>query len=292
MINNKTAALVLEGGGVKCAYQLGAIMALEEMGYSFNAISGASFGALNGALYIEGGVKRLFDFYTNLQTKDIFIDDDLCDFVNNYNGDKLVFTQSFLSFIKNNMPDAMEQRNEISDYYHRYITKLVNEKAVNDSPIDFMFSVLEVQNSPILLPMIIGAYFSRNLAPLQMMISSGTIKPKIINKVDCNKGTLGLYVAASANYPFFNPMCVEDAYYLDGGITNNVPYKALLDAGYQNLVIIRTKSDELQGKMPQNDNILVITPSENLGSSIHFTHDNIMELIKLGYTDTKAQVNK
>ena len=70
MINNKKVALVLEGGGVKCAYQVGALMALEELGYSFNAISGASFGAVNGALYIEGGVKRLFDFYTNLKSKD------------------------------------------------------------------------------------------------------------------------------------------------------------------------------------------------------------------------------
>ena len=287
MIKDKYA-LVLEGGGVKCAYQVGALMALEEMGYSFSAISGASFGALNGALYIEGGVKKLFDFYNNLQTKDIFIDDNLCDFVNNYNGDKLVFTQSFLNFVKENIPNAMDRREEVSQYYHRYVSSLVNEKAVKESPIEFMFSVLEVANSPLLLPIIIGAYFSRNLAPLQMMISSGTIKPKIINKVECSKGSLPLYVAASANYPFFNPMLVEDSYYLDGGITNNVPYQCLLDAGYEKLVIIRTKSDELQGKMPQNDNILVITPSENLGSSIHFTHDNIVDLLKLGYQDAMA----
>ena len=288
-MTNKKVALVLEGGGVKCAYQVGSIMALEELGYSFNAISGASFGALNGALYIEGGVKRLFDFYTNIQTKDIFMDDNLSDFVNKYNGDKEVFTQSFLAFVKNNIPDAMDRRGEVSDYYHRFVSSKVNEKAINDSPIDFMFSVLEVNNSPLILPMIIGAYFSRNLGPLHMMISSGTIKPKIINKVDCSKGSLPLYVAASANYPFFNPMLVEDAYYLDGGITNNVPYQALLDSGYEEMIIIRTKSDELQGKIPQNDNILQIIPSENLGSSIHFTHDNIMELLKLGYQDTMAK---
>ena len=68
-------------------------------------------------------------------------------------------------------------------------------------------------------------------------------------------------------------------------------YKALLEAGYNKLVIIRTKSDELQGKIPQNDDILVITPSENLGSSIQFTHDNIMEFIKLGYSDTIKIIN-
>ena len=289
-MNKDKLGLVLEGGGVKCAYHVGALMALEETGYSFKAISGASFGALNGALYIEGGVKKLFDFYTNLQTKDIFIDDDICDFVNNYNGDKRDFSQSFLSFLKEHTEQAFSERREISDYYHSFVAHLVNEKAVNNSPIEFMFSVLEVNNSPLVLPLIIGAYFSRNLAPIELMISTGSIKPKIINKVDCSVGTLPLYIAASANYPFFNPLLVEDAYYLDGGITNNVPYQALLDSGYDSLVIIRTKTDELQGKIPQNDHILVINPSEKLGSSIEFTHDNIMELIKLGYIDTKAQI--
>lgn len=288
-MTNKKVALVLEGGGVKCAYQVGSIMALEELGYSFNAISGASFGALNGALYIEGGVKKLFDFYSSLEAKDIFIDDKLAEFVNNYSDDKESFTQTFLAYVKDNYPDALERRDEVSNHYHTFVSSKINEKAVNDSPIDFMFSVLEVNNSPLIIPLIIGAYFSRNLAPLQLMISSGSIKPKIIDKVDCSKGSLPLYVAASANYPFFNPMLVEDAYYLDGGITNNVPYQALLDSGYEEMIIIRTKSDELQGKIPQNEHILQIIPSENLGSSLQFTHDNIMELLKLGYQDTMTK---
>ena len=288
-MNDKKVALVLEGGGVKCAYHVGAIMALEELGYSFSAISGASFGALNGALYIEGGTKKLFDFYTNLKTKDIFIDDMMCEFVNNYNGERTTFTRDYLEFLKDHLPNAMNERREISDYYHSFVAHLVNEYAINNSPIDYMFSVLEVNNSPLVLPLIIGSYFSQNMAPLELMINSGSIRPKIIEKVSCNQGTLGLYVAASANYPFFLPIEVEGEYYLDGGITNNVPYQALLDRGYQKMIIIRTKTDELQGKIPQNEDISVILPSEHLGSSLQFTHDNIMALIKLGYIDTMAK---
>ena len=292
MMNDKSLALVLEGGGVKCAYQVGALMALTEKGYTFKAISGASFGALNGALYIEGGVKRLFDYYTNIKTEDIFVDQPLVEFVNNYNGERENFTNAYLGFLKEHFGTSFNDRDKISEHYQHYVAHLVNEKAVNDSPIDFMFSVLEVNNSPLILPMIIGAYFSRNFAPLQLLFSNGSIKPKIINKVDCSVGTLPRYVAASANYPFFNPINVEDSYYLDGGITNNVPYQALLDNGYDKMIIIRTKSDELQGKIPQNDNILQIIPSENLGSSLYFTHDNIMELIKLGYTDAMNVINQ
>lgn len=289
---NKEVGLVLEGGGVKCAYQLGAMMALEEMGYHFKAISGASFGALNGALYIEGGIKKLFDYYNNLKTKDIFVDDNLCDFINNYNGDKSSFLNAFLAFIKDHQGSFSSDREAISYYYQSYVAHLVNEEAVNKSPIDFMFSVLEVENNPLLIPLIATCYFSRNLGPLYLNETKGTISSKIVNKLDCNKGTLAHYVAASANYPFFKPLEVEGKYYLDGGILNNVPYQILLDEGYQNIIIIRTKTDELQGKIPQNENILQILPTKNLGSSLVFTHDNIMELIKLGYQDCKNQIKE
>ena len=292
MINDKKVSLVLEGGGVKCAYQVGALMALEENGYSFDAISGASFGAVNGALYIEGGIQKLFDYYTKLETKDIYLEENISNFVNNYNGEKEMFTGAYLNFMKENASTFFNDRNKISDYYHAYVAHLINEDAIRNSPIEYMFSVLEVNNTAITLPMIVGAYFSRNMGPLKLLENNGAIKSTIINKKDVNKGMLHLYVAASANYPFFNPLLVEDRYYLDGGITNNAPYEPLLSSDHIKIVIIRTKSDELQGKMPQNENILVITPSENLGSSLQFTHDNIMYLIKLGYQDTMKLIKK
>ena len=292
MINDKKVSLVLEGGGVKCAYQVGALMALEENGYSFDAISGASFGAVNGALYIEGGIQKLFDYYTKLETKDIYLEENISNFVNNYNGEKEMFTGAYLNFMKENASTFFNDRNKISDYYHAYVAHLINEDAIRNSPIEYMFSVLEVNNTAITLPMIVGAYFSRNMGPLKLLENNGAIKSTIINKKDVNKGMLPLYVAASANYPFFNPLLVEDRYYLDGGITNNAPYEPLLSSDHIKIVIIRTKSDELQGKMPQNENILVITPSENLGSSLQFTHDNIMYLIKLGYQDTMKLIKK
>lgn len=292
MTNDKCVALVLEGGGVKCAYQVGAIMALEELGYSFKAISGASFGAVNGAIYIEGGVKKLFEYYTHIETKDIFVDEDISNFVNNYNGEKENFSSAFINFMKDSTHNVKEERNRISNYYHHYVSGLINEEAIKSSPINFYFSVLEVNNSPIVLPLVIGAYFAGSMAPLKMLEDNGTIHSHIIDKNVCSRGSLPLYVASSANYPFFNPLLVEDRYYLDGGITNNVPYEHLLEKGYEKIMIIRTKTSELQGKIPQNENISVILPSENLGSSLAFTHDNIMYLIKLGYQDTMRQINR
>ena len=41
-MSQKVTGLVLEGGGVKGAYELGALIALYERGYSFGAVTGTS----------------------------------------------------------------------------------------------------------------------------------------------------------------------------------------------------------------------------------------------------------
>ena len=47
---SKTYAIALEGGGAKGAYEIGVWKALEQAGVKYNAVSGTSVGALNGAL--------------------------------------------------------------------------------------------------------------------------------------------------------------------------------------------------------------------------------------------------
>ena len=45
--------LVLEGGGVKGAYQIGALMAVRELLVEFDGVVGTSICAINGAIYLE-----------------------------------------------------------------------------------------------------------------------------------------------------------------------------------------------------------------------------------------------
>ena len=46
--------LVLEGGGTKGAYQIGAYKAFKDVGIQVTGIAGTSLGALNGALIVQG----------------------------------------------------------------------------------------------------------------------------------------------------------------------------------------------------------------------------------------------
>ena len=50
-------AIVLAGGGSRGAYQIGVWKALREMGIEYHIVTGASVGALNGAMMVQGGLR-------------------------------------------------------------------------------------------------------------------------------------------------------------------------------------------------------------------------------------------
>ena len=53
----KEYGIVLDGGGARGAYQIGAWKALKEAGVKINAVAGTSVGALNGALICMDDVR-------------------------------------------------------------------------------------------------------------------------------------------------------------------------------------------------------------------------------------------
>ena len=71
-MENKKLGLVLEGGGVKGAYQVGAMKALDEIGVSFDGIAGTSIGAINGALYLDGGIDKMLKVWKEIKTNTIY----------------------------------------------------------------------------------------------------------------------------------------------------------------------------------------------------------------------------
>ena len=62
----KKYGLVLAGGGGKGAYQIGAWKALREMGVTFEAIAGASIGAINGAMIAMDDYEKATEFWHNI----------------------------------------------------------------------------------------------------------------------------------------------------------------------------------------------------------------------------------
>ena len=58
---SRTYAIALEGGGAKGGYEIGVWKALDEAGVKYNAVSGTSVGALNGALMAMRDLPRAIE---------------------------------------------------------------------------------------------------------------------------------------------------------------------------------------------------------------------------------------
>ena len=72
----KEYGIVLEGGGARGAYQIGAWRALKEAGVKIKGISGTSVGALNGALICMGDLEKAERIWKNISYSRIMDVDD------------------------------------------------------------------------------------------------------------------------------------------------------------------------------------------------------------------------
>lgn len=70
-----TIGLVVQGGGMRGVYSMGALAALEEMGFgqSFDHVAGSSAGALNGAYFITGQASYGVETYVHHLTRKSFV---------------------------------------------------------------------------------------------------------------------------------------------------------------------------------------------------------------------------
>ena len=68
--------LVVQGGGMRAAYSMGCLLALDEFGYrgAFDYILGSSAGAINAAYFLAGQSKMAARIYADYLTQNDFID--------------------------------------------------------------------------------------------------------------------------------------------------------------------------------------------------------------------------
>jgi NTE family protein len=71
MNNISTSVLVLSGGAAKGAYQAGAMLTLQELGVTYQFISGVSVGALNASMLATDRFNRLVELWEQTRQKDI-----------------------------------------------------------------------------------------------------------------------------------------------------------------------------------------------------------------------------
>lgn len=251
--------LVLEGGGARGAYQIGAYKALKDLGMDFQGVSGTSIGALNGAYIVQNDINIMEEIWTRYDyTHFMDIDEELYEKYKNVD-----FTPKNINHIIELMNKARKNQGIDITPLKNLLIDTLDEDIIRSSKKDF--AVLTVS-------------WKKKFNPHPMYIE------------DIENGRLVDYLIASASLPIFklDKDKIDDRLYLDGMFSENIPISLLEKKGYKDIVVIRLLDDFL-GKMHINKfkelNIKTIIPSEDLGGCLNKDKEHISKNIKLGYLD-------
>ncbi|MGF7003491.1 putative acylesterase/phospholipase RssA [Lachnospiraceae bacterium PF1-21] len=249
--------LVLEGGGARGAYQIGAWKALHEVGVKINAIAGTSVGALNGALICMGNVEKAEAIWEQMTYSKVMEVDD--EWMFRYFDKKLPFGD-VLNHIVNRLKTGGIDVSPLRQLIH----EMVDEEKVRTCGIAFYLLAFSVDE----------------MRELDLSIE------------DIPEGYLEDFLLASAYLLGFKRERLHGVRYMDGGVVNNVPTGALVKRGYKHIIEIRIYGPgrEPRVKVPVGGLKLRVAPRVRLGSIIDFSPKRSRQNIKIGYYDAMRMI--
>lgn len=253
----KEYGLVLEGGGAKGAYQIGAWKALREAGISIKGVAGASVGALNGALICMDDLDTAEYIWENISySKVMDIDDSIMESVQNKD-----LKSIDMGLLTEEIRKVLHDRGFDITPLRELIGRTVDEEKIRRSGRELFITTYSVSDRQLLT------------------VSADQIPP----------GQMGDMLMASAYLPVFKREALGGRKYLDGGGWNNVPTDALLDHKYQDIIVIRIYGlgfdSEKVTEIPEGTNVYHIAPRQDLGGILRFDQKQARKNMKLGYYD-------
>lgn len=268
--------IVLGGGGAKGAYQIGVFKALSEYNfYNFTKYySGASIGGLNLALIQLMEPQKAAELWLGGIDK-IFISD-------NINVNEVM---EMLRRVKTNKPlkkSYLCDRGELVNLFES-----VKMDQLQYSKNNLVVSCTDISKIPDEIRGIKAAiawYEGKSVGSVDYLSLNGVEKEKIYKTL----------LATSSIPLLYNPVYIDNRFYIDGGITDNLPIKPLYNMGCRKMIVVpcnRVNANYLQKKYPDVD-MLFIQPSQYLGNifegTLNFNKSKIRSSIHLGYSDAKS----
>jgi len=241
--------LVLAGGGARGAYQIGVWRALREMKINITAISGASIGAVNGALFAQGDCKKAEELWRGISMEDIVSLPDGIKDTDNLFAIKNI-AEILKEVYKNNGLDMSPLEN--------LLNTVIDEKKLRKSPVDF------------------------GIATFSVTKKNGVCK----FKADIPDGEIVSYIMASACLPGFKMKEVEREKFLDGAVFNNMPVDMMVEKDVDNIITVDVKGigiykdTNLAGR-----NVISIKCAEPKTGIMGFDTEGIERSISDGYID-------
>lgn len=252
--------IVLEGGGAKGAYQIGAWKALREAGIRIKGIAGASVGSLNGALICMDDLEKAEEIWKNIEYSRV-----------------------------------MDVSDETIKALKRKDFKALNMQEILNSGVQFIkdggFDVTPLKN---LIAEVVGDESRIRESDRELFAVTYSVSEHRELAVDVRKGEEGSVkdmLLASAYFMAFKNEKLSGKRYRDGGGLNNVPLGVLLDKGYEDIIVIRIYGwgfdSEKVTKIPEGVNVYHIAPRQDLGGILEFDKKQSRKNMTLGYYDAK-----
>ena len=254
---SKEYALVLDGGGARGAYQIGAWKALKESGLKINAVAGTSVGALNGAMICMGDLEMAEKIWKEIAYSKIMDVDD--EWMENL----FQKENSFTEVLKEVWKTVSEGGLDITPL-KELIHDKVDEKKIRESGIEFCMMTFSVTD----------------------------FKPLDLSIQEIPEGMLEDFLLASAYLFLFKSEKLHGKTYMDGGIVDNVPRNSLIGRGYKDLIEIRINGPgrEPSSKITEDMTVYQIEPRVRLGSIIEFSSKRSIKNLKIGYYDAQRML--
>lgn len=255
---DKEYGIVLEGGGAKGAYQVGAWQALKEAGIKIKGIAGTSVGALNGAMMCMDDLERAERVWSHLTYSQVMDVEDQ-KMARLLDGDTPFWEA--LSDVAKRMGEGGLDITPLKNL----ILEVVDEEKIRNSPRELYIKTFSVDE----------------LKELDIDLKS--VEPGYMKD---------LLLASAYIYPLFKNEKLHGRKYIDGGAINNVPLDSLVDRGYQNIIMIRIFGigREKRVKIPEGTQIFTIEPRVNLGNIIDFNPEKSRRNMKIGYYDAQRMI--
>lgn len=255
---SKIYAIALEGGGAKGAYQVGVWRALEEAGIRYNAVSGTSVGALNGAMMAMRDLNMAEKLWKDIRFSQVMnVDDETM---------KRIMNRDFENF--GQVKDAIRTIRDVvlsggfdTEPLRNLVAEHVDEEKIRNSGVEFFLSTYSLTDW----------------------------KELDVNVRELAPGELQNMLLASAYFPAFKQEKIGGKNYTDGGVYDAVPINALVTRGYKNLIVVRIYGFgiERRVKIPEDVTITTIAPTGSLGNMLNFSRENSANNMVLGYYDAQ-----
>lgn len=253
----KEYGIVLEGGGAKGAYQVGAWRALREAGVKIKGISGTSVGALNAVMMCMDDLEKAEEIWETMDYSRVLgMDSRGIDLLKNLDLKSLNFTE-LAAEVKKTVKDGGLNIDPLKEL----IAETVDEEKVRTSPRECFVTTFSVTDRK-------EVNFDLKQA------SAGEMKDMLL---------------ASSYFPGFKNERLFGKIYMDGGCVNNVPANVLTDRGYKDIIQIRIYGigvdREKLFKLPEDVTVYEIAPRRNLGGILEFNGKKAKRNMELGYFD-------